>query len=97
MTEHARDEDDEQTHLHTTSVEEIDTVAASETTGTDVVVDVGVDAHRVGARDEDDKIHIPLHRVRRRLTRWRQARQRAPMSWLMSWRMQPAIDFINDQ
>ena len=35
MTEHARDEDDEQPHPPTTSVEEVDTVAASETTGTD--------------------------------------------------------------
>ena len=55
MTEHARDEDDEQSHPPTTSVEEVDTMAASETTGTDVVVDVVVDAHHDGARDEDDE------------------------------------------
>ena len=30
-------------------------VAASETTGTDIAVDVVVDAHRDGARDEDDE------------------------------------------
>ena len=54
-TEHARDEDDEQPHPPTTSVEEADTVAVSETTGTDVVVDAVVNAHRGGARDEDNK------------------------------------------
>jgi hypothetical protein len=36
-------------------VEEVDTVAASETTGTDVEVDAVVDAHHDGARDEDDE------------------------------------------
>ena len=49
VTEHARDEDDEQPHPPTTSVEEADTVAASETTGTDVVVHAVVDAPRDGA------------------------------------------------
>ena len=33
-------------------MEEVDTVAASETTGTDVVVEVVDDAHRDGARDD---------------------------------------------
>ena len=35
-------------------------MAQSETTGTDVVVDVVDDAHRFGARDEDDELpHRP--------------------------------------
>ena len=55
MTDHARDEDDEQPHPPTTSVEEADTVAAIETSGIGVVVDVVVDAHRDGARDENDE------------------------------------------
>jgi hypothetical protein len=47
--------DFEQPHPPTTSVEEVHTVAARETSGTDLVVDVMEDAHRDEARDEDDK------------------------------------------
>ena len=49
-----RDEDDEQLHPPTTSVEVVDTVVASETTGTDIVFDVVEDTHRDEARDEDN-------------------------------------------
>ena len=62
MTEHASDENDEQPHPPTTSVDEANTVAASETSGTDVVVDAVVDAHRDGARDEDDEQPHPSTR-----------------------------------
>jgi hypothetical protein len=47
--------DFEQPHPPTTIVEEVHTVKARETSGTDLVVDVVEDAHRDEARDEDDE------------------------------------------
>ena len=45
-------------------MEEVDTVVASETTGTDVVVDAVEDAQRDGARDEEyEQPHPPTTNV----------------------------------